>query len=58
MYDKEGAALAFLRDVIRLGSRDAASRFVLTQDDEHGAARTIASGETLMKRALEDQAEA
>jgi len=57
-YEKEGAALAFLRDVIRLGSRDAASRFVLTVEDEHGVARTIAEGAALMERALQDQAEA
>jgi hypothetical protein len=57
-YEKEGAALAFLRDVIRLGSRDAASRFSLTQDDEQGGTRTISEGEALMRRALEDQADA
>jgi hypothetical protein len=57
-YEKEGAALAFLRDVIRVGSRDAGSRFVLLHEDEHGGIRTIAQGEALMRRALEDQAEA
>jgi len=56
-YENEGAALAFLRDVIRLGSREAASRFALTRQDEHGAERTIADGAALMRRALEDQAE-
>src|SRR5689334_13721805 len=34
-YEKDGAALAFLRDVVRLGSRDAASRFLLSHVDEH-----------------------
>ncbi len=57
-YDKEGAALAFMRDVIRLGGRDAASRFALTYADEHGNAHAIAEGEALMRRALEDRAEA
>jgi hypothetical protein len=46
-YEKEGAALAFLRDVVRLGSRDAASRFVLSQEDEHGNTRVVAEGEGL-----------
>jgi hypothetical protein len=57
-YEKEGAALAFLRDVVRYGSRNAASRFLLTQDDEHGGASVIADGEALIRRALEDQADA
>ena len=57
-YEKEGAALAFLRDVVRLGSRDAASRFVLSQEDEHGETRVVAEGEALVRRALADQTEA
>jgi hypothetical protein len=57
-YDKEGAALAFMRDVIRLGSRGAASRFALTYEDEHGDVRAIAEGDALITRALEDRAEA
>jgi len=57
-YEKESAALAFLRDVVRLGSREAASRFALTHEDEHGAARTVAEGQALVTRALDDQAEA
>ncbi len=57
-YDKEGAALAFLRDVVRLGSRDAASRFVLSHEDEHGDTRVVAEGEALVRRALADQTEA
>jgi hypothetical protein len=57
-YEKEGAALAFLRDVVRLGSRGAASHFALTHEDEHGIVRTVAQGEALVRRALEDRAEA
>jgi len=56
-YDKEGAALAFLRDVVRLGSHAAARQFVLAYEDQRGGMHTIAEGEALMTRALEDQAE-
>ena len=54
-YEKESAALAFLRDIVRLGSREAASRFVLSQEDEHGNTRVVAEGEALVRRALADQ---
>ena len=57
-YERESDALAFVRDVIRLGSRAAARGFVLTQEDEGGSVRTIAEGEALVRRALQDQAEA
>ena len=57
-YDKESAALAFLRDVMRLGSRDAATRFSLTEEGEHGVGRPIAEGAALLRRALADQADA
>jgi len=43
---KEGAALRFLRDVMRHGSRAAASRFLLTQDDEHGGAHCFQGNDT------------
>jgi hypothetical protein len=56
-YEKEGAALAFLGDVVRLGSRDAASRFVLSHEDEYGNTRVVAEGEALVRRALADQSE-
>ena len=56
-YEKEGAVLAFLRDVVRLGSRDEASHFVLSHEDEHGTTRVVAEGEALVRRALADQSE-
>ena len=56
-YISEGAALAFLRDVIRIGGRDRAAGFTLVECDEGGDKRTVASGAALVRRALEDRAE-
>jgi hypothetical protein len=56
-YISEGAALAFLRDVIRIGGRDRAAAFTLVECDEEGDKRTVASGAALVQRALEDRAE-
>ncbi len=36
----------------------AASRFVLSHEDEHGDTRVVAEGEALVRRALADQTEA
>jgi hypothetical protein len=57
IYDRESDALAFVRDVVRLGSRHAASGFALAHEDEQGSVRTIAEGEALVRHALQDQAE-
>src|SRR4051794_22828409 len=56
-YMTEGAALAFVRDVIRIAGRDRAAGFTLEERDERGDVRALASGEKLVRRALEDRAE-
>ncbi len=56
-YVTEAAALAFVRDVIRVAGRDQAAGFALEERGERGAARTLASGAALVQRALEDRAE-
>jgi hypothetical protein len=56
-YASEGAALAFVRDVIRVGGREQAAGFVLDQQDERGQTYTLAEGMALVQRALEDRAE-
>ena len=55
-YATEGAALAFVRDVIFIGGRDQAGCFALDQRDEHGQTRRLAEGVALVQRALEDRA--
>jgi hypothetical protein len=55
-YPTEGAALAFVRDVVRVGGRAAAEQFALDQRDEHEQTRTLAAGAALVRRALEDRA--
>jgi hypothetical protein len=54
-YSTEGAALAFVRDVVRIGGREQASGFLLEERDEHGQMRTVAAGAALVQRALEDR---
>ena len=56
-YPTEGAALAFLRDVVRVGGRQQAAEFRLEQLEDTGESRTLASGEVLVQRSLEDRAE-
>jgi hypothetical protein len=56
-YASEGAALGFVRDVLRVGGREQAAGFVLDERDEGGQARTVAEGAELVRRALEDRAE-
>lgn len=56
-YVTEGAALAFVRDVVRIGGREQAASFILNETDEHGLIRTIDKGGALVRRALEDRAE-
>jgi hypothetical protein len=54
-YASEGAALAFVRDVVRVrGHRDAA-RFALTYTNEHRVVQRVAEAEALVARALEDR---
>ena len=56
-YATEGAALAFMRDVVRIGGRDQAANFALDERDEQGQTRRLAEGVVLVRRALEDRAE-
>ena len=56
-YPTEGAALAFVRDVVRIGGRDQAACFALDQRDERGQTRRLAEGLVLVQRAVEDRAE-
>ena len=56
-YPTEGAALAFLRDVVRVGGRQQAAEFRLEQREENGETHTLASGEGLVQRSLEDRAD-
>jgi len=56
-YATEAAALAFVRDVIRIGGRDQATCFALEVRDERGQTRALAEGLALVQRALEDRAE-
>jgi hypothetical protein len=56
-YRTEGAALAFIRDVVRVGGRVQAAQFILEERREDGQVRTVATGDSLVRRALEDRAE-
>ena len=57
VYATEAAALAFVRDVVRIGGRDQAACFSLDERDERGQTRRLADGAALVRRALEDRAE-
>jgi hypothetical protein len=56
-YPTESAALAFVRDVVRVSGREEAAVFTLEERDQHGDTRTLASKAALVQRALEDRAE-
>jgi hypothetical protein len=56
-YNTEDAALAFVRDVVRVGGREQAARFVLEERAESGETRTVAHGAALVQLAIEDRAE-
>lgn len=56
-YAMEGAALAFVRDVVRIGGREQAACFALDERDERGQTRRLADGVALVQRAVEDRAE-
>jgi ATP-dependent 26S proteasome regulatory subunit len=56
-YATEGAALSFVRDVIRVAGREEAACFVLEEREPLGGARFIADRAALVQRALEDRAE-
>jgi hypothetical protein len=56
VYDRESAALAFIRDVVRFGSHQQATQFALSVVDERGDRYIVAEGAALVTRALEDRA--
>jgi hypothetical protein len=56
IYDQESGALAFIRDVVRFGSREQATQFALCVVDERGDRYVVAEGGALVTRALEDRA--
>ena len=55
-YATEGAALAFVRDVVRIGGRAQAACFVLEEQDPAGNTHAVAGGADLVRRALQDRA--
>jgi hypothetical protein len=52
-YPTEAAALAFVRDVIRIGGHDQAAIFALDACNPDGQVRRVAEGVALVQRALE-----
>jgi ATP-dependent 26S proteasome regulatory subunit len=55
-YATEGAALAFVRDVVRIAGHKQAATFALDERDADGDVLTIAEGADLVRRALQDRA--
>ncbi len=55
-YATEGAALAFIRDVVRIRGREQAACFVLDERDVQGNTHAVAEGADLVRRALQDRA--
>jgi hypothetical protein len=58
VYATEADALAFMRDVIRIGGRSQAAGFVLDKRDEQGQLHRLAEGTALVRRALEQAEQA
>jgi hypothetical protein len=56
-YKAEAIALAFVRDVVRFGSRKQAAQFALDYEDEGGHRTRLAEGGVLVTGALEDRAQ-
>lgn len=54
-YDSESAALAFIRDVVRVSGHLQAQGFALHEQDPHGREHRIAEGADLVVRALQDR---
>jgi hypothetical protein len=54
-YSREGAALGFVRDVVRLRSHRDAAQFELRMIDHGARTTTLARGEQLVRLALEDR---
>jgi len=54
-YAREGAALAFVRDIVRLRSRQDAAQFRLRVVPRDAPPATVAEGDQLVQMALEDR---
>jgi hypothetical protein len=55
-YATEGAALPFVRDVVRIGGHEQAARFALEEQDPEGNTHAVDGGADLVRRALQDRA--
>jgi len=55
-YETESAALAFVRDVVRIGGHEQAASFALEDQDAEGNTHTIAKGTDPVRRAVQDRA--
>ena len=55
-YDTERAALAFVRDVVRVAGHEQAASFALYEHDSQGREQPITEGADLVWRALQDRA--
>ncbi len=55
-YDTEEAALAFIRDVVRIAGHERAASFALVEKESEGRDHPIAEGADLVWRALQDRA--
>lgn len=53
-YEDEGHALAFVRDVVRVGGHEQAALFALYEQDSDDREHPIAQGADLVWRALQD----
>jgi len=56
-YPTEGAALAFIRDVVRVAGHERAASFALDEQDADGTTHTVAEGAELVRRAVQDRAQ-
>jgi hypothetical protein len=54
-YEREAAALGFVRDVVRFGTRDDAAQFELRALYADGRSTIVADGDQLVRRALQDR---
>ena len=55
-YATEGAALAFIRDIVRIAGHEQAACFALDEWDSEGKVERVADGVELVRRALQDMA--
>jgi hypothetical protein len=55
-YSTEGAALAFVRDVVRVAGHERAACFTLNEQDPQGEMHTVAEGTGLVRLAVQDRA--